>query len=153
MFFKGSIYITDPCYISREEDWMSSDGFDIENYVIGAPEFTDYILEDTGIGDGFWSVYVVDKKDCSVSDIIDIIEDGNFDDFSVIGTFSADAGMSCVVYKNEADIYNPDWKREVIKRVYTKIKDFEGDITVYYDSTNEELHFIGIGKNKTFFTA
>ena len=158
MFFKGSIYITDPCYITRDEDWMEEKGFDIDNYTINAPEFTDYLLEDTGVGDGSWKVYQVKEEDfTTIDDLFDIIEDTDNDlsSYSVIGRFAADAGMSCVVYKKEADAYNPDFKKELggtdNNGCLATIKDFEGEIITYFDDDGE-LHFIGKG-NKIFFTA
>ena len=50
--------------------------------------------------------------------------------------------------------YNPDFEKEFSggkRHCVTLIKDFEGEITAYFDEDNS-LHFIGIG-NKTFFTA
>lgn len=153
MFFKGSIYITDPCYIARDEDWMEKSGFDIENYTIQAKEFSDYLLEDTGIGDGSWKVYELPDDMTRFEDVEDIIEDidQDFNEFKVIGEFCADAGMSCVVYKKEADQYNPDFCKEYKSHCCTLLKDFDGEIESYFDDDGM-LHFIGIG-NKSFFTA
>lgn len=157
MFFKGSIYITDPCYISRDEDWMEEKGFDIESYVINLPEFSSYLLEATGSGDGSWKVYEVPSEmELTKEDIYDVIEDvdNSLKDFPVIGKFCADAGMSCVVYKSEAAEYNPEFAEDAqgkMKHCVALIKDFEGDIDSYFDE-DDCLHFIGIG-NKTFFTA
>lgn len=154
MFFKGSIYITDPCYISKDEDWMSENGFDVESYSINCSEFTDYLIDATGVGDGSWTVYEVPEgMNLSLQDIYDIIEDTDNDlsEFKEIGKYCADAGMSCVVYRKEADEYNPEFSKEYGGHCYTLIKDFEGKIVEYYDEDNS-LHFVGVG-NKTFFTA
>ena len=154
MFFKGSIYITDPCYIAKDEDWMSDKGFDVESYSINLPEFTHYLIDATGQGDGSWKVYMVpDEMKLSLQDIYDIIEDVDDDlsEYTEAGRYCADAGMSCVVYKKEADEYNPEFSKEYGNHCYTLIKDFEGKIVEYYDE-DDILHFVGIG-NKTFFTA
>ena len=159
MFFNGSIYITDPCYISKDEDWCEESGFDVSSFsknptINSSLGFTSYLMEQTGCGDGSWRVYSVpgDKK-LGFDDIFDIIEDTDNDlrDFEVIGEFGADAGLSCVVYKKEADAYNPGFENELPHSCYTLIKDFEGEIVVYFDE-DCTIHFVGIG-NKSFFTA
>ena len=159
MFFKGSIYITDPCYIAKEKDWCDENGFDILNYakdptIDSSLGFTDYLMEDTGIGDGSWTVYEVDPKlNLSLDDIYEIIEDTDNDlsEFKEIGNFTAYAGMSCVVYKTEADKYNPEFKKTLPEKCCTTIEDFDGRIVSYFDE-DSTLHFVGIG-NIIFFTA
>lgn len=159
MFFKGSIYITDPCYISKDEDWCERSGFDVltSNPKINSSlGFSQYLMEATGVGDGSWEVFEVPADmNLSFEDIYDIIEDTDNDlsDFNVIGKFCADAGMSCVVYKKDADGYNPEFEKEFSNKSHclTTIKDFEGEIKAYFDE-DDSLHFVGIG-NKTFFTA
>jgi len=161
MFFKGSIYITDPCYIAKDEDWCEETGFNVLDYskdptIDSSLGFTDYLMEDTGVGDGSWEVFEVPtERGLSFEDLYDIIEDTDNDlsEFKVIGKFCADAGMSCVVYKKEADEYNPEFEKEFSGKSHclTVIKDFEGEIKAYFDE-DDSLHFVGIG-NKTFFTA
>lgn len=155
MFFKGDLYITDPGYISKEDDWMDEYGFDIDNFSINCPEFSDYLIEDTGEGDGEWSVYELpDAESLGVSRIYNMIDTGEYKikNYPVLGEFAADAGMSCVVYKNEVNAYNPDWKKDFkATGLYTEIDDFEGEVFSFFDR-NDCLHFVGIG-NKSFFTA
>lgn len=161
MFFKGSIYITDPCYIAKDEDWCSEKGFDVISYtkdpsIDSSLGFTKYLMDSTGCGDGSWEVFEVPSdRGLSFDDIYDIIEDTDNDlsEFKVIGRFCADAGMSCVVYKNEADEYNPNFEKDFHDKSHclTTIKDFDGEIRMYYDE-DSTIHFVGIG-NKTFFTA
>lgn len=149
MKFKGNIYITDPAYIAKSEDWM--EGFDPLIESIDCPEFSDAIIRSTGIGDGSWKVY--ETKQQNISEIQAIITKGDYSQYNVIGEFCVDSASACIVYQHEADKYNPSFMSEFKDkpRCWTLIKDFDGEIEPYYD-TDGELHFIGIG-NRCFFTA
>lgn len=152
MQFKGNIYITDPAYIAKSEDWMED--FDPLMESIDCPEFSDAIIRSTGIGDGSWKVYEpTSLQNPSYSSICALIDNGDYRNCHVIGEFCVDSASACVVYQHEADTYNPllmaDFKDK--PHCWALIKDFEGEIDPYYD-TDGELHLIGIG-NCCFFTA
>ncbi len=151
MKFKGNIYITDPSYIAKDEDWADDNGFDPMDETIHCSEFSDYLIKSTGIGDGAWKVYEYQSHE--LSEIKAIIAKGDYSRHNVIGEFCVDAATVCVVYQHEADEYNPSFKDEFKDkpRCWTLIKDFDGEIEPYYD-TEGELHWIGIG-NRCFFTA
>ena len=154
MQFKGHIYITDPSYIAKRVDWANDNGFDSLGETIELPEFTDFLLKSTGIGDGSWKVYeLYSATQYSFADICKIIEKRDFNECSVIGEFCVDSATACVVYQHEADVYNSYFKKEFKDKLHcwALIKDFDGKIEAYYDSEGE-LHFIGIG-NRCFFSA
>lgn len=154
MKFKGNIYITDPSYIAKDEDWADDNGFDPLGELIKCPEFTAYLLKSTGLGDGSWKVYELDPSSkYSYIDIHKIIEKGDYSLYNVVGAFCVDSATACVVYQHEVDIYNPSFMEEFRDKTHcrTLILDFDGEIEPYYD-TEGELHWIGIG-NRCFFTA
>lgn len=151
MKFQGNIYITDPSYIALKEDWAEEGGFDPMDEAIHCPEFTDYLLKSTGIGDGAWKVYECQSHD--LSEIKGIIAKGDYNRYNMIGEFSVDSLTACMVYQREADEYNPSFKDEFKDKqhCWALINDFDGEIEPYYDAEGE-LHFIGIG-TICFFTA
>lgn len=152
MTFKGNIYITDPAYIAKREDWM--EGFDPLIESIDCPEFSSAIIQSTGIGDGCWKVYeLVSAQKPTYASLCAIIDKGDYKDCNVIGEFCVDSASACVVYQHEADKYNPGFRENFNDkpRCWTLIEDFDGEIEAYYDLQGE-LHIIGIG-NKCFFTA
>lgn len=154
MKFKGSIYITDPSYIAKGDDWADDNGFDPMDETIHCPEFTDYLIKSTGIGDGSWKVYELDPSSkYSYIDIHKIIEKGDYSKYNVVGEFCVDSANACVVYQHETNAYNPLFMAEFHDKpqYWTLIEDFEGEIEAYYDPDGE-LHLIGIG-NCFFFTA
>lgn len=169
MRFKGSIVITDPCYILKGEDWT-------DDYSM--PEgFTNYIRRDTIYGD--WSCMTY--KGTADTDLpaqwndifFDFFSDENYTDkteeekhklektFSDIkkkwiedncyGEFCADAGEVCVVYLDEAIKYNPEFKTDIEEYPHcvTVIEDFDGEVEERIE--DDSLMLIGTG-NKPFFT-
>lgn len=152
MQFNGNIYITDPSYIARREDWM--EGFDPLMEAIDCPEFSNVIIRSTGTGDGCWKVYESTSiKNPTYSSLCALIDKSDYHDCHVIGEFCVDSASACVVYQHEADKYNPSFMAEFKDKphCWVLIKDFAGEIDSYYDSDGE-LHFMGIG-NRCFFTA
>lgn len=135
--FKGTIIITDPCYIIKDDDWKRS----------GYGEFFDklgintFLSHETIYGD--WSCTTVNK-----------------DTNKSLGEFCADAGMVCVVLKEELDKYNPDWNKTLEYWCYTEIPDFDGEISIevqnYKDKKesfeNKFVSVIGSG-NINFYTS
>lgn len=149
MKFKGNIYITDPSYIAKSEDWM--EGFDPMIESIDCPEFSDAIIRSTGIGDGSWKVY--EAKQQNLSEIQANIQKGDYSQYNVIGEFCVDSASASVVYQHEAEAYNPSFMAMFKDKphCWALIENFDGEVETYYDSEGE-LHFIGIG-NHCFFTA
>lgn len=152
MNFKGNIYITDPNYIAKSEDWM--EGFDPLIESIDCPEFTDTIMRSTGTGDGSWNVYEPTSiKNPTYSSLCALIDKDDYSNCTTIGEFCVDSASACIVYQHEADAYNPSFMAKFKDKLHcwALIKDFDGEIEAYYDLQGE-LHFIGIG-NRCFFTA
>lgn len=152
-----SIIITDPCYIAKDEHW--GEEFNYDDLTISETlGFSDYLVEDTGYGDGTWSVFMTGKRE-PLNRLTSIIEDSyQHEDISEvtigdeIGKYSADAGMSCVLFLDEVEKYGPEDDLDILieRGCAVVIKNFVGDVEPYYDS-EETLHFIGIG-NKSFYT-
>lgn len=169
MKFKGSIVITDPCYIVKREDW---DG----NYCL--PEsFTDYICRDTLYGD--WSCMTY--KGSADTDLPASWDEMYFNMFRAYNTeglsdedkralaeafnttkkawvsehcygeFCADAGMVCVAYLDEVLKYNPEFETFIKEHPWcvTVIEDFDGEVEDVEEDGS--LMLIGTG-NKPFFT-
>lgn len=152
MKFKGNIYITDPSYIAKSEDWMEVFNPLIES--IDCPEFSASIIRSTGTGDGRWRVYEPTSiKNPAYSSLCALIEKGDYQNCNVIGEFCVDSASACVVYQHEAVKYNPLFMAEYKDKSHCRalLKDFNGEVETYYDSDGE-LHFIGIG-DRCFFTA
>ena len=149
MTFKGSLYITDPSYFTQQ--------WDGEDEVIEAPEFTDYLIGFTGIGDGFWKVYQLPESFYAdyekIASLIEDILSGKKNSYKAIGCYSVDSATSCVVYKDEVDAHNPKFAEEFSDKPNCRaiIGGFEGEIRPYEDS-DFTFHYIGIG-NFCFFTA
>lgn len=105
-FFKGSIIITDPSYfISNDEDWKKCNYGD-ELTVLG---FTDYLF-------------------LEFPDDPQVVK--NMSTNEKIGGLCQDSGCLVVVYKQELEKYNPDYKKSIgSDENYTMVKDFEGEIS------------------------
>lgn len=164
MKFKGTIIITDPCYIMRAEhhgttpitkdDWEACDcGQNME--VLGIKH---YICESTLYGDWGCTTYKVDMDPVEIIDSIAeaCANDKDFEvDFSKIceiGNFCADAGLVAVFLLDEVRKYNPDidsWIKEH-PWCFTTIEDFDGNIEYYVDENNN-AHIYGTG-NIDFIT-
>lgn len=141
MRFKGTIVITDPCYLDNDMpetpgfDWWKEVGYG-ENLEVSG--FTNYISEDTLYGDWSCSTYKGTKEE--VSDKIlewdryylnffneyNTTEDPKTKEIlleeykakkeelqkeNLLGDFCADAGMVCVVYLDEVLAFNPNFKK------------------------------------------
>lgn len=147
MKFKGTIIITDPCYIinhygtNNYDDWKKCK-YGRTMKVLG---INTYLTQDTIYGDWSCTTYNSDTKE-------------------VIGEFCADAGLVSVFLLDEVLKYNPDFDYH-IKRPWTTtlIKDFDGDIEIkiveyeyfseYHNKIikDKEVRVIGTG-NINFFT-
>lgn len=181
MKFKGTIVITDPCYLMKDntEDWEKS-GYGQDLSVIG---LTDYISEETLYGD--WSCMTYKGTEEETSNLIiewdrmyfeffntynfgGLLEEdktilykkfeedkAKFKEVNTLGEFCADAGMVCVAYLDEVLKYNPEFTICLEKDgVVTVINEFDGDIDYIIEGEGNEsaLHLVGIG-NVNFFTS
>lgn len=179
MKFKGTIVITDPCYLdqnSGKDLWKASDyGEDLS--VFGCSQ---WICEDTIYGD--WScftykgteeevhswidewdeLYFAFLKDYNNPDISPNVKEAllvdyntkkeEFKDENTLGEFCADAGMVCVVYLDEVLKVNPNFKDWALNHPWcaTIIEDFDGNVNYTVDA--EEAHIVGEG-NVNFYTS
>ena len=143
MKFKGSIIITDPCYICKDEDW-SNIAFDDDLMGIG---FKNAIKGDTLYGDWSCTTFSSHKSDPKEARTKYLNEDCETP--FRYGEFCADAGMVCVVYVKDVMIYNPEFFTKYGQWCYTLIPDFDGEIE--YCVEDDEAFIVGTG-NKNFFT-
>lgn len=121
MKFKGDIIITDPCYITKNDDW-SKCCYGERMEVLG---IHNYICRNTIYGD--WS--------CTTF---------NTNTGESIGKFCADAGMVAVFLLDEVLQYNSDFDYHIKRpRTTTWIKDFDGDVDF------EVIHTEGIYEKDT----
>lgn len=172
MKFKGTLVITDPCYIDSSDDKWSKSECGENLSVYGCKT---YISKSTLYGDWGCTTFKGSKKD-----VTDLIDEWNrfYTDFFVkynssdnkeslcdeyqkkkkeillahsYGTFCADAGMVCVILAEELN--NKDsflkWAKEHYWCV-TIIPDFDGNVEYVVDDDN--VHIVGTG-NKPFYTS
>lgn len=179
MRFKGTIVITDPCYL--DDDINNSNLWENSNYgedlfVFGCSQ---WICEDTLYGD--WSCFTykgiikeVNKKirewdryyikffnkynkTENPKDKETLLEEhkikrSEFIKENTLGEFCADTGMVCVVYLDEVLVVNPNFKKWAENHPWcaTIIEDFDGEVNYIID--NDEAHIEGIG-NINFYTS
>lgn len=137
MEFDGDIIITDPCYVTKDDDWDRSDyGSHLE--LLGIEHF---MTRDTIYGDWSCTVFNTDTK-------------------QPIGTFCADAGLVSVMPLDEVLRYNPGFDYYE-KRTWTTalIRDFKGTVQFIVKETKHidageryadyEVRVVGHGMNKT----
>lgn len=137
MKFKGTIVITDPCYLDSDNSILNdSNWWDESNYGENMSQFgfTSYICESTIIGDWSWETINVDSNE-------------------VIGQFCADAGMVCVCLLDEVLKFNPNFEKWAKAHPWcaTIIENFSGNITYVIDEEDKMLFHI-IGQGTTNFT-
>ena len=132
MKFKGTIVITDPCYLDGGNEtlnsgnwWEESDyGEHLEKF-----GFTTYMTKDTLIGDWSWHTYKKETK-------------------KVIGQFCADAGLVGVYLLEEILNFNPNFEQWAQEHSWcaTIIKNFDGDVKYKKKKKNDDLfHIVGKG--------
>lgn len=166
MKFKGTIIITDPCYVIRAEhhgstpitkdDWCTCDyGRNME-----ALGIEHYITESTIYGDWGCSTYQIQENPKETIDKLAAAYNASEDEYigvdvkviKDLGGFCADAGLVSVFYLDEVLKYNPDFRKWAEEHSWcvTTIPDFDGEVEYYVDA-NSEAHIIGTG-NINFFT-
>ena len=157
MKFKGTIIITDPCYIIRNDytndndDWVKCEyGQNMETLGI-----SHYICEDTIYGD--WSCTVFQTTENPYYNL-EALEDAYDSDEYVkidcpkLGQFCADSGMVAVFNLDEVRKYNSDIDEWIASHNWcvTIITDFDGEVNYCVDR-QDGAHILGIG-NINFFT-
>lgn len=164
MKFKGTILITDPCYIIRdkhhgttpitEDDWKACHcGRNMK--VLG---IKNYICESTLYGDWGCTTYKVDIGPVEIISSIAESYAGKDDEMdlpfkiSKIGNFCSDAGLVAVFLLDEVRKYNLDIDKWIKEHPWcvTTIEDFDGNVEYYIDN-NSKAHICGTG-NINFFT-
>ena len=179
MKFKGTIVITDPCYLDNGEgnlDLWEASGYGEDLSVLG---FSQWISERTLYGD--WSCFTYKGTEDETKQARETWDKYYFTFFSkfnpdisgeeraklreeykqyekqfkaehTLGSFCADAGMVCVVYLDEVLKVNPGFKKwaEEHTRCATIIEDFDGDVEYEVDE-DMDAHIVGKG-NINFYT-
>ena len=157
MKFKGTIIITDPCYIVKkctedmQDDWTRCDsGHNME-----ALGIHNYITESTIYGDWSCTTYKITEDPYkAINSFIGASEKG--EDYGIkyskLGDFCADTGLVSVFNLDEVRKYNPDIDKWIPSHDWcvTTIPDFDGEVNYYVDEQNS-AHIVGIG-NINFFT-
>lgn len=117
--FDGDIIITDPCYITKDDDW-SVCGYGDKMEALG---INTHMTRDTLYGDWSCTTYNTDTEE-------------------EIGEFCADAGLVSVFLLDEVLKYNPDFDYHINKKwTTTWIKNFKGTVQfviVYSDGYYED---------------
>lgn len=180
MQFKGTIVITDPCYLDADmgQDLWEASGYGDDLSVFGCSQ---WICKDTIYGNWSCTTYKGNSEEISkvVDEIIsletelDELNDNALgydaaygitskklhslyntmqEKFPKLGRFCADAGMVCVVYLDEILKVNPAFKQFAQEHPWcvTIIPDFDGDIEYEVDD-NTDAHIVGKG-NIDFYT-
>lgn len=161
MKFKGTIIITDPCYIMRAEhhgttsitkdDWRAYDyGYNME-----ALGITHYITEDIIYDDWSCTTFEITEDPYEIiNNFVEAQEKG--EDYGIncskLGDFCANAGLVPIFLLDETRKYNPDideWIKEHSWCV-TTTENFNGNVEYYIDK-NSEAHIYETG-NINFFT-
>ena len=180
MYFKGTIVITDPCYLDcgSEENLWEKSGYGEDLSVFGCSQ---WISENTIYGDWSCFTYKGTKEDIKhiskkwnkyymkfftkynrhgilPEEQAKLAEEyrkekQDFTQNHTYGKFCADAGMVCVVYLHELLQVNPNFQKWVDEHPWcvTVINNFDGDVT-YEIEENDEAHIVGMG-NINFYTS
>lgn len=122
MTFKGTVIITDPCYIAKNRsDWVKCQyGEQMEKLKIH-----NCITRNTIYGDWSCTTYNTDNRE-------------------VIGNFCADAGMVGVFLLDEVLKYNPDFNYHTyFSHTTTTIPNFNG--SVEFQEIDNSVYVIGTG--------
>ena len=151
MKFKGTIIITDPCYVTKHKDWDKCNyGQNME--ILG---IHNYITESTICGDWDCTTYKIAKDPYKViNNFIEVQKKG--EDYGVhcseLGNFCADSGQVSVFLLDEVRKYNSNIDEWIISHDWcvTTIPDFDGEVNYYVDK-QDSAHIVGIG-NINFFT-
>lgn len=181
MNFKGTIVITDPCYLDNGEgnlDLWEASGYGEDLSVFGCSQ---WISESTIYGDWSCTTYKGTNTACKaifneINKCYDElnqldVEDPMFEDLNdhfrnkieelsesfnkqhpVLGRFCADAGMVCVVYLDEVLKVNPGFKKWAEEHTWCATIIEDFDGDVEYEVDEDmDAHIVGKG-NINFYT-
>lgn len=166
MHFKGTLIITDPCYLMKNnEDWDKCDMGDN----MAALGLSNILVKPTIYGDWSCTTYKCDTPEVVIAELCSLINkyeaarkeygidsiqcnvfgkkiDTAFESLEEIGVFCADAGLVCVATLEDILVYNPDFQKWTDEHNWcvTTIPDFDGNIEYIVDS-NGNAHIIGDG--------
>jgi hypothetical protein len=164
MYFKGTIIITDPCYL------------DIEN----VEDKLEGLFEETGYGDWscttfkdtpeatalyndysreyltFFTAYNFgpqspEEKEVMLNEYMEKHQ-AFIHSEAVLGQFCADGGMVCVALLDDVMKLNPEFSYDEESHWITVIPNFEGDVVIDWDDSTDSSKVIGKG-NINFYTA
>lgn len=153
MKFKGTIIITDPCYVIKDEDKNCVDyTYDSIMSKLGISHF---IIKSTIYGDWSCTTFkTIDDPYYNLKALEDAYDSDEYVkiDYPKLGEFCADAGMVAVFDLDELRKYNPNIDKWIASNSWcvTTITGFDGDVEYYVDKYNC-AHIVGIG-NINFFT-
>lgn len=136
-----TIIITDPYYLLADEHWehycnleFSDSPIGLDNYLRQYHNFGEVIAADTGYGDWSNEVFTVDDSN------------------TVLGKFTADAGMVCVVTASDLSNYGYDkdkFQDYVDRGLIAVIPNYTGDIALEYHYKNGNKLAVIIGTGET----
>lgn len=157
-FRKEKIIITDPCYLIREENKYQDRKISEYGTRLDKLGIIDFMVSDTGIGDGIWGVYTTSLdlsyiKDClEKSDEDSGIMDDLLKESKKVGSYAADSGQTCVVVGDEIMKYNPDFFA-INPTCFTELRNDSGFDVEFY-KVSGVLHTVGVSGDGSlkFFT-
>ena len=181
MRFKGTIVITDPCYLDNGMPEIPGNWWDRVDFGENLEEvgITTYISESTLYGDWSCFTYKGTKENASkkINEwnkyYINFFNEYNttenpkdkeillnefkakkeqFKKANVLGSFCADAGMVCVVYLDEVLAFNPKFEKWAREHDWCATIIEDFDGEVNYVIDDDEAHIQGVG-NVNFYTA
>ena len=136
-----TIIITDPCYLLADEHWehycnleFSDNSIGLDNYLRQYHNFGEVIAADTGYGDWDNEVFTVDDSN------------------TVLGEFTADSGMVCVMTASDLSNYGYDldkFQSDVDRGLIAVIPNYTGDIALEYHYKNGNKLAVIIGTGET----
>jgi hypothetical protein len=176
MKFKGTIVITDPCYIipdDNKEDWdkcaygENMEALGIYNYFVQSTIYGDWGCATYNCGDNNPTLmvdilanivnFLYEKYNGYSEDEEnkwnELTKAFGIDKFEIIGKFAADSGQVGVFLLSEILEYNPDFNKfiEEVPWCVTVIENFNGDVNYHIDDDNH-AHIVGTGKDYNFYT-
>jgi hypothetical protein len=163
MKFKGTVIITDPCYLGIEDVESKIPGlFDSTGYgdwscttFVDSPETRTLLEELNNMYAEFYTAYNFsnasdEKREEMLNEYLEkrkAMEDTPL----ILGQFCADSGEVCVVLLEDVLKLNPSFNYHTDRKwTTTTISDFDGDINIEEDEEGNSV--VGIG-NINFYTA
>lgn len=159
MKFKGTIIITDPCYIVKKctkqkdihDDWAKC----MYGQNMEALGISTYFTKDTICGEWDCTTYEITENPYKIiNNFVEVSEKGeNYRvNCSRLGEVCSDSGLVSVFNLDEVRKYNSNIDEWIVSHNWcvTVIPDFDGEVNYYVDKQGA-AHIVGIG-NINFFT-